>query len=337
MKISNETKVGILATFAIVIVILGVNFLKGKNVFSRNVILFAKYTDAQNLQASNPVIMHGFQIGQVDELELIKEDTLHVMVKFHIYGDVEVPKNSVAKIISSDLLGSKALEILPGDPARVPGEDKMVSRNDTLQGEVEISLTESVNKVVAPVKEKVERLISSVDTIMTGLNEVFDENTKQGLRMSFSSIKGSLENLESTTKSMDEFINDETGRLRGIMINVELISANIKNNNAAITRAIENFAAISDSVRAGNLRQTLTEANQVVAEINQIVAGIQKGEGSLGKLVKDDKLYANLEKASNNLDKLVVDLKANPGRYINLSVIRVDRTEKAPKQKAPKK
>lgn len=328
MKISNETKVGILATFAIVIVILGVNFLKGKNVFSKNVILYAKYTDAQNLQASNPVIMHGFQIGQVDDLELIREDSLNVLVKFHIYGDIEVPKNSVAKIISSDLLGSKAMEILPGDPALVSGDDKMVSRNDTLTGEVEISLTESVNKVVAPVKEKVEKLISSVDTIMTGLNEVFNTETKQGLRMSFSSIQGSLANLESTTASLDEFVDDETGRIRAIMINVEKIAENIKNNNAAITRAIENFANISDSLRASNLKQTISEANAVVGQVQQIVAGIQKGEGSVGKLLKDDKLYANLEKASKNLDKLVLDLKNNPGRYLNVSLIRVNRTVK---------
>lgn len=340
MKISNETKVGILATFAIVIVILGVNFLKGKNVFSRNVILYAKYPDAQSLQPSNPVMMHGFQIGQVDALELIKEDTLNVLVKFHIHGGVEIPKNSVAKIISSDLLGSKALEILPGDPAKVPGDDKMASRNDTLHGEVEVSLTESVNKVVAPVKEKVEKLISSVDTIVTSLNEVFDENIKQGLREDFAAIKKTLANLESSTTGLNTSINEDMAPLGEIMKNIESISDNIRNNNAAITRAIENFASISDSLRAANLKQTLAEANEVVGEVNQIVAGIQKGDGSLGKLLKDDKLYANLENSSKKLDDLVKDIKANPGRYLNFSAIRFNffnKEEKPPKPKTPKK
>jgi phospholipid/cholesterol/gamma-HCH transport system substrate-binding protein len=324
VKISNETKVGILATFAIVIVILGVNFLKGKNVFSRNIILYAKYPDVQNLSASNPVILHGLQVGQVDAEELIVEGENRVLVKFHIDGDVKIPNNSTAKIISSDLLGSKALVIIPGTGREV------AMRNDTLKGEVEVSLTESISKVVAPVQKKVEKLIGSVDTIMTGLNEVFNANTREDLRLSFASIKGSLTNLEATTGTLNTFINDETGRIKDVVSDVQKISENLKNNNEAITRAINNFASISDSLRAANLKQTLTEVHDVVAQVNTLVDGIQKGEGSMGKLLKDDKLYANLESASKNLDKLVADLKANPGRYVNFSLLKINRTSKAP-------
>jgi phospholipid/cholesterol/gamma-HCH transport system substrate-binding protein len=322
VKVSNETKVGILATFAIVIVILGVNFLKGKNVFSKNIILYAKYPDVQNLSPSNPVILHGVQVGQVDAQELIIEGENRVLVKFHIAGDVKIPNNSTAKIISSDLLGSKALVILPGN-----GMD-IAARGDTLRGEVEVSLTESISKVVAPVQKKVEKLIGSVDTIMTGLNEVFNADTRETLRQSFTSIKGSLTNLEATTGTLNTFIEDETGRIKDVVSDVQKISENLKNNNAAITRAIENFASISDSLRAANLKQTLAQVNDVVTQVNTLVEGIQKGDGSLGKLLKDDKLYANLEKASDKLDKLVADLKANPGRYVNFSLIKVNRTAK---------
>lgn len=321
MKISNETKVGILATFAIVIIILGVNFLKGKNVFSRNINLYAKYPSVDGLAASNPVIMYGLKVGQVDELILMEvpEGENRITVKFHIYGDVEIAENSTAKIISSDLLGSKAIEIIPGN-----GKE-LASRNDTLPGEVELSLSQSISKVVAPVQEKIEKLVGSVDTIVTGLNSVFNEQTQSDLRLSFGSIKVSLQNVEGTTKTLDQFVNSETGRLSAILANVNSISANIKDNNAAITRAIENFSGISDSLRSANLKQTLLEANSAVTKFSAIVSKIERGEGSVGLLMNDRKLYDNLQNASKNLDRLVIDLKANPSRYINMSIININR------------
>ncbi len=324
MKISNETKVGILATFAIVIIILGVNFLKGKNVFSRNINLYAKYPSVEGLAASNPVIMHGLKVGQVDDLELMEkpEGDKRIKVKFHIYGDVEIANNSVARIISSDLLGSKAIELIPGNGSKLAG------RNDTLPGEIELSLTASISKVVAPVQEKVEKLVGSIDTIVSGLNSVFNENTQSDLRTSFHSIKLTLGNVEGTTKTLDRFVNSETGRLSAILANVNSISSNIKNNNAAITNAINNFSGISDSLRSANLKQTLLEANSAVTKFSAIVSKIEKGEGSVGLLMNDRKLYDNLQSASKNMDRLMVDLKANPGRYINLSLININRKNK---------
>lgn len=317
LKISNETKVGILATFAIVIVILGINFLKGKNVFSRNVILYSFYPNVDGLSASNPVLMHGLKVGQVDELELDKHGKDNILVKFHIQGEVTIPKNTVAKIVSSDLLGSKAIELVPGNSR------SLAERYDTLPGVVEMSLTESINKVVAPVKQKVEKLITSVDTVVTTLNSVFNEQAKHDLQTSFHSVRASLQNLESTTGEVNTFVTGETGRIRNILASVNHITEQLDKSAPAINRAIENFAAISDSVRAANLQQTITKLNQTISQVNTIMDKAQRGEGTLGKLLSDDKLYNNLQDASKDLDKLIVDLKANPGRYVNFSVISI--------------
>jgi phospholipid/cholesterol/gamma-HCH transport system substrate-binding protein len=321
VKISNETKVGILATIAIVIIILGVNFLKGKNVFSKNINLYAKYPDVDGLAASNAVMMHGLKVGQVDDLELMDmtEGENRITVKFHIYGDVKIADNSVAKIISSDLLGSKAIEIIPGNGTELAG------RNDTLPGTVELSLSQSISKVVAPVQEKIEKLVGSVDTIVTGLNSVFNENTKSDLRMSFHSIKESLQSVEHTTQTLDVFVNGQTGKLADILANVNSIASNIKQNNGNITRAINNFSSITDSLRSANLKQTLMEANSAVTKFSAIVNKIERGEGSVGLLMNDRKLYDNLQNASKNLDRLVVDLKQKPGRYLHFSIINRNR------------
>lgn len=315
MKISNETKVGILAAFALVVLILGFTFLKGKNIFSSQIRIFAKYEDADGLNKSNPVMLYGLQVGAVDEILLINEDENKILVKFHVANDVKIPVNSIAKIVSSDLLGSKAIEILPGDATT------FIEDEGTITGKIELSLTESISKVVAPVQKKVESLIGSVDTVVIALNDIFNEDTRVNLRGSFQSIRSAINNIENTTGYVDSLTRQETKRIQLVLANMESITRNLHENNAVITRSLQNFAAITDSVRAGNLKKTIMETNQAMAEFNKVIAKINSGQGSMGMLVNDNKLYDNLQAASKNLDKLVMDLKANPSRYVNFSII----------------
>jgi phospholipid/cholesterol/gamma-HCH transport system substrate-binding protein len=321
VKISNETKVGIITTVAIVIVILGLNFLKGKNVFSSNIIMYAKYKDAAGLSASNPVMLYGLKAGQVDDIKYIQEGDYRILVKFHIKGDIDLPNDSKAKIFAADLLGSKAIDLVPGKST------VMVKKNDTLDGYIELSLTESLSKTVAPVKDKVEKLISSVDTAVTTLNSVFNEKE---LKASFASIRSSLKNLEGTTASLNDMVSPQNGKIRVILDNLDKITANIKNNGGAITHAIDNFSSISDSLRAIHLKETIDQVNNAVGSVNSILAKAQRGEGTLGKLLNDDRLYNNVISASRNLDRLIYDLKKNPSRYLRFSVIRIGKKDKAP-------
>ena len=325
MKISNETKVGVMALFAIIILILGFNFLKGNDLFTREIKLSARYTDIDGLNKGNPVLLYGLSVGRVDDMELINESGKKVRVKFHINADIKLPANSKARIISSDLLGSKAMVIEPGNST------SFVSNNDTISGTVELSLSSSISKVVAPVKEKLESLIGSVDTVVTGINEIFNAQTKSDLRLSFHSIKHTVNNIDRTTSQLDSFTKDESGRIKTILMDIQSVASNLKNNNAAITRAIDNFSAISDSLRASKLKSTIFEANKAMLQLNDVLAKIKDGKGTLGMLVNDDKMYNNLEAASKNLDILVRDLKANPKRYVHFSVFGGGKDKKAQK------
>ena len=258
-------------------------------------------------------------------MELINESGKKVRVKFHINADIKLPANSKARIISSDLLGSKAMVIEPGNST------SFVSNNDTISGTVELSLSSSISKVVAPVKEKLESLIGSVDTVVTGINEIFNAQTKSDLRLSFHSIKHTVNNIDRTTSQLDSFTKDESGRIKTILMDIQSVASNLKNNNAAITRAIDNFSAISDSLRASKLKSTIFEANKAMLQLNDVLAKIKDGKGTLGMLVNDDKMYNNLEAASKNLDILVRDLKANPKRYVHFSVFGGGKDKKAQK------
>ena len=314
MKISNETKVGILAAFAIIILILGFNFLKGNDLFTKSIKLSSKYPDVEGLNKGNPVMLYGLAVGRVDDIVLTNDSRKKVLVKYHVNDDVILPMNSIAKIVSLDILNSKAIQLIPGNSM------KNIADNDTLIGDVELSLSSSVSKVVAPVKEKIESLLGAVDTVVSGFNDILNEQTKRDLRSSFHSIRESVMNIENVTGHLDSFAKNETGRIKTILTDVQSITSNFKNNNATLSRAIENFGAISDSLRAANLKQTLLEANKAMTQINEIINKVQDGKGSLGMLLKDDKLYNNLEASSKDLDLLVKDIKANPKHYVHFSV-----------------
>ncbi|MDQ3072644.1 MAG: MlaD family protein [Bacteroidota bacterium] len=315
MKINQKTKVGLLATAAIVVLILGVNYLKGKSIFSDNVPLYAFYENVDGLQVSNPVLMYGTKVGQVDHIDIQPGNKYNVVVRFHVYGKVLIPKNSIAKIISSDLIGSKAIEIVKGDSRDYARND------DTLSGTVQESLTQSLEKVVAPVRTKVENLISSVDTIVSALNAIFTPATNENLRQSFTSISASMDNIQKASGKLDQFLGSETNRITAIMTDVHSIANNLKQNNANITRAINNFAAISDTLAAMNLKQTMDEVNTVMVRVSTILSKVENGEGSLGLLLNDKKLYENLQNASKSLDELVKDMKLNPNKYLHFSIV----------------
>lgn len=323
MKLSNEFKVGVLAVCALFILIVGVNYLKGNEIFARNITLYAEYPNVDGLAPSNAVTLFGLQVGQVDKLILIDYNKNKILVKFHIKHGIELPKNSVARIMSSGLLGGKELLLAQG------AGTEFVQNDDTLRGELELSLTASINSVVSPVKAKIEKLITSIDTIVVSLNQVFDNNTKSNLRSSVSSVKQSLENIKATTETLNTFTKNETARLHSIVTNIESIANNIKNNNAAITKIMNNLSDFSDSLKASNIKSTMLQVNSSITEINSVLAKVEKGEGSLGMLLHDENLYKNLKNASGSLDALIIDMKAHPSRYVHFSVFgKKDKGEK---------
>lgn len=308
MKIANETKVGILAAFSIALLIIGYNFLKGNAIFSNETILYAKYTHVDGLGVSKPVLINGFQIGRVDKLQLQPDGSILATLK--IQGKYEIPKNSIAKLESTDLLGSKAIVMALGT-----GND-FAEDGDTLNANVQKGLMETVQ----PVQKKAEIIIGKMDSILTSVNTILNPNFQENVDKSFTSIASTLASLEATSKKVDNLVGSEGSRVSAILANVEAISNNLKQNNQKINSILNNVSTITDQVAAANFKQTIDNANKAVADLQTIVAKINNGEGTLGLLVNDTKMYDNLNSASKNLDNLVIDLKENPKRYVHFSI-----------------
>lgn len=308
MKITNETKVGILAAVAITILVLGYSFLKGNNVFSSENEFYARYNSVEGLTVSKPVLVNGYQIGRVSNLKLEPSGT--ILAQFMINPDYEIPANTVARLESTDLLGGKAIIFELGN------SKLYASDGDTLKANTEKNLMEQVQ----PIQKKAEQIIGRLDSVLTSVNNTISPDFQQNFNKSFASIAKTLETLEGTTRKVDNLVGAEGSRISGIMANLESVSSNFRNNNAKITAVMSNLEKVSDQLARANFENTIKNADKAVADMQMAINKVNSGQGSLGQLINDDGLYKNLTNASENLDKLMIDLKENPKRYVSFSV-----------------
>ena len=286
--------------------------------------IYAVYPRIDGLIEANPLLVNGVKVGQVNKIELLpdKNGKYAILVTFLMNSEVKIPKKSIAKIISSDLLGSKAVLV------EFSQEGKLIQNGDTLLAGNEDDLKTAVNKQIQPLQKKAENLISSIDSVMQVVTQVMNANVRQNLITSFESIKNTIISLEHTTNNLGTLVNEEQYAIANIITKINSITSNIEKNNEKLSRIISNFENISDSLSKTNVKQTIEETNRALSQANQIFDQINKGQGTLGKLIKNDSLYNNLNRSAEDLDKLMKDLRINPERYLHISVLgRKDRNK----------
>jgi len=308
MKISNETKIGILTTIAIAILILGYSYLSGSDIFSRENKFYAIYNSVDGLSISKPVLVNGFQIGRVSSMKLRPDG--RTVVEFKIDPQYNVPSNTNAKLISTDLLGGKAISFEYGN-SKVYAQNK-----DTLQADIQGSLAESLQ----PIQNKAEILIGKLDSSLASINKIMNPNFQRNVDRSFSSIANSLQTLEGTTKKIDDLVGSQTEHINGILSNAETASANLKTTTTHFNGIATNFEKVSTDLANSNLKETLDNASKAVADLQATISKINNGNGSLGLLINDKTMYKNLTDATANLNNLFIDIKAHPKRYVSFSV-----------------
>ena len=314
MKISRELKIGAFGIVTLALFIISVNFIKGKDLFNRNRTFYAVYDATSGIQDAASVTVSGLEVGKVTDMRFLAKNSKKVLLELTVYNKVFIPSNSIARITSLDLLGTKNIEIIFSD-SQIEAKD-----GDTLIGGSQMSLTEEVNRQVAPIKLKAENLLSSLDTMVTVLQSVFNSETRKSINSSFISIQNTLSNLETTSYNLDTLVYGQSKRLERIMFNVESITENFRKNDQNISKILSNFSSISDTLAKANLAGTLASVNSVLSKVDDITTKINKGEGSIGMLINDQKLYDNLNKSANQLNALIEDMKRNPYRYVNFSV-----------------
>lgn len=313
LKLSKEVRIGILVILTTGFFIWGYSFLKGKNFLASTNNYYAFYEQVGGLIESGHVMMSGYKVGYVDDIRFM-DDLKHIRVRVSVDKRFVLPEGTVARIIGADIMGTKAVELIPGN------REGRLKAGDTLIPDIEPNLTEEIRLQIMPLKTRAEDMMANMDSVLIIFQSLLDQEFRENFAASIDNMSGTISSLQRSVYAVDKLLNEEDSRFNNIMSNLESVSGNFADSNDDINKILNNFAAISDSLAQSELLSTIDNLNNVLGELNQVMEGVNRGDGSLGKLISDEDLYNNLESATKNLDLLLLDLKDRPGRYVNFSI-----------------
>lgn len=309
---NNETKVGILAVVAIVALILGFNFLKGKKFFTNSTTLYARYENIQGLQKSNPIFISGMQVGTVYDIRPDK-DMKSILVELNITKNIFIPKNSVA-YIKPNPLSSPSMDIkLGNDPQHLKNKDSITTAFSA-------GIFDAVLDKVDPVMQEVKKAIGSMDTLLGNFNSILDPQAKGNLASTLANLNHITASMLQTTASLNAMLNQQTGALAKSLNHVESITGNLAANNSKVTSVMDNLDKTTTKISNLDLETSMQKLNSAITDLQSTIAKVNSNQGTLGKMINDPTLYQNLASTGNKINLLLDDIRMNPKRYINISV-----------------
>ena len=298
---NKELKIGLVAIVSMIILVFGINYLKGLNVFKSSKYFYAKYENIGRLKVGSFVLVNGFQVGSVSNIELLTDDNQNLLVTVNINKDMSIPINTICKIVNQDLMGTKGINLILGN------DTIFANIGDTLISGMESSLQDEVNAQILPLKIKTEELIGSVDSVMMIITAILNKDTRENLKNSLASLDKTFELMSQTMIQINQVVDHNDESISNIIKNLEA-------NNNNITKILENFSNISEGIAKSNINNLLNSLDHISNKIN-------KSEGSLGMLIHDEDLYINLKNSSKELENLINDIKENPKRYVRFSIL----------------
>lgn len=311
----KEVWIGLFATMALTLLFIGINFLKGDDIFTGRNTYYSLLEDVKGLKASAPVLFKGIKTGTVKEVELLPERNT-VLVTVEVSKRVSLPLGTRFRLVSTDLFDTKALQIEIGQDAT-----RAHQHRDTLPAEIAPSLLENLVGDLTPLKEKVEISLSNLNRILEAIEEA--------------KIRHSLAQLDEGSTNLNELIRDSRAPVQKTLNDLQRLSEELRQDQPLLKASIQNFKSFSDSLSHLQLKQTVNQAELALASTRQLMDRIQSDQGTLGKLMKDSSLYYNLQQSTQSLNLLLTDLRQNPKRYVQVSVFgRKDK--EPPKNKDPK-
>jgi len=300
LKISREIKTAILVLSAIMLFIWGYSFLKGRSLFDNSMKYYVLYDNVEGLTTSSHVTLNGLVVGKVSKIT-IQENTGKLIVEISMTNPFDVSKSTVAYIYSPGLIGGKQIGLEPNF-----ADKELAESGDYLNGQIRMAFTDQLGEQLDPLQKKLELVLENANKMLAAVNSILDEKAQQDIKNTLANLDNTLANVNSITKNVDGLVVNNTAKLNTTMGN--------------LSNASGNFSKLSDSLTALDITGTFAKLESASNNIDQIIGGIEKGEGSVGKLLKDEELYRNLNQASKELEELLSDLKLNPKRYVHFSL-----------------
>ena len=296
MQITREVKTGVLAILGIILFIFGFNYLKGENLLSSSRVFFTEYENVEGLVVSTPVTISGLPVGKVLDITFKEDGSGKLVVKLLVDSDFQFSKNSTAELYETGLIGGKAIAIMPAND-----NGEMAEYGNYLKGGKKAGLTDLVNQRLTPLQEKIEAMMASADELLHNLNDVFDEETKGNLKKSIAELSSTMASFKSTSESLNQMIKNNEQHIDSVLTNANKITSNM--------------ADITKTISESNLDETIKSLETTLNSFNSMLTAMDNGEGTMGKLLKDEELYNNLTGATSELEALLKDIKLHPKRY----------------------
>lgn len=302
MKSSKEFKVGLLALVAGVLLYFGFNFLKGSDFLSSTNTYYVIYEDIDGLTVSNQVLINGLTVGRVSKISILQDQDNKLLVAIDIEDDIILGDSTVAVLLNSDLLGSKAISLEVGD-VTTPKQDK-----DTLLSKTDKGFTEAIKQTAMPVIDNIDSTFANINILLANLNQ----NNEV--------VNSTFANLNAASADLKLVASENRKKISEIMMNVNALTNALSDPDNGIAPFLVKINSLADSLNDLPLKQTVAEAHLAMNNLKAITEKINEGNGSLGKLMNNDSLYDNFNNSAQSLDRLLIDLRENPNRYIHFSV-----------------
>lgn len=328
MKNKKEVIIGLTILISIALLVFGINYLKGINFFNSNRTFYSYYDDVQGLVPGSLVKTQGKQVGVVQDVYFDPETQSHLIAVISISeSSLRIPANSEAKLIP-ELLGTSFIELILGqDTVRAKGEDytlvpskgPYLENKDTIKPSYKFGMTEMVTQKIEPVEVKVNAILTRIDKLLLGLDNVVGEDGEE-LKAVMNKLKSTVSTLNHTVTGVDSLITSESVTIKNTLRNVESITANLKKSNEKITNLVANFSDLSDTLKNTDIVGTVKEAKEALAGVSTMMDEINNGEGSAHQLIYSDSLINNINGMVQEAQSLVENIQAHPNRYLQFAV-----------------
>jgi len=325
LKITKEIKLALLGILSIVLFVFGFNYLKGSGMFSSGRTIKVEYDNVQGLTPSSYVQLQGLNVGNVKSISLSTAHPGKIVAELLVNKNVFIPADSKARIVSLDLLGTKAISIIKGNSTN------NIAPNQLLAGDIELGTIDVLGAAATPAIDKVKTTLSTLDTTIRNINSILDVKTQENL-------KNTIANLNNTMKDFSQFakeINDQRAKITSLLDNLNSFTANLDKNNQTITHVLTNAETTTANLSKLNFESTLNELKETLNSLQTTLDKVNHGTGSVAMLMNDDKLYKNLKNTLATANNLLYDFKARPSRYINVAIFGRKNKNDCPPQNAP--
>lgn len=288
--------------------------MKGEDVFSTQKKFYVIYDNTEGLMATRPVTINGYQIGQVNNIAFHPDQSGRLVVTLQVSDEFPITQGTVSKIYSASIMGEKSISLhtKKGAPLALSG--------DTLMGDTERDLTQEVNMQLAPIKARTEELLGTLDTVIGLASGFLDQRTSDNFKSTIESIEKTFQSVQQSASEISEYLSDNKGNFDAVSENFRVLSEELAANSSNISATIKNVEAISDSLANARLTETVNNMESITARFDRLMAELETGQGAASKIIYDEDVYVNLKQATENLNRLLLDIKYNPNKYLHVSV-----------------